>query len=317
MATFKEYTRRELLTVLPKDGCCVLAFLSALTKVCGALEGTGRRQVLSLQLESVETANSVAGLFKKVYPTECTVTEQSDENEKRPYKVTVPHGFAMQALTDFELIGVNDEGFINFTRGLPQQLLRKECCMKAYFKGLYLGCGSTYVPTKSEDEEKKQGYHFELQLSDEEHADGVMELLSDLHIRTRMSDRNGGKLIYVKDKDEILSILCLLGLSDSASELQSIIAERETANELNRAAICEAANIDKTYAASSRLVIAIAKLMSRDSYDKLPLTLRQTAEARARYPEASMQELAETLNITKSCLHHRLRKLEQLADKEE
>ncbi|MBD5091988.1 MAG: hypothetical protein HDT36_01220, partial [Clostridiales bacterium] len=27
--------------------------------------------------------------------------------------------------------------------------------------------------------------------------------------------------------------------------------------------------------------------------------------------------LAETLNITKSCLHHRLRKLEQLADKEE
>lgn len=311
--TFKEYTKRELLLVMPQDNCCTLAFLSALSKVCGALEGTGRRQALSLRLENRNTAEKVAELFKRIYPTECTVTEEPDDNEKKPFKVTIAKGFAMQALMDFELMAVNDEGFVNFTRGLPQQLLRKECCMKAYLKGLYLGCGSAYVPTKIDDDEKKQGYHFELQLSDEEHADGVMELLSDLRIRTRMSDRNGGKLVYVKDKDEILNILCLLGLSDSASELRNIINDRETANELNRTAICEAANMDKTFAASSRLVVAIARLKSLDTYDKLPISLKETAEARSDNPEASMQELADILHITKSCLHHRLKKIEQLA----
>lgn len=311
--TFKEYTRRELLTVLPQDSCCIFSFLSALSKVCGVLEGAGRRRMLSLRLDSEEAANKVSELFKKIYPTECAVAMNADVDEKKPYKVTVAHGFAMQALIDLELMRINDDGLITFTRGLPQQLLRKSCCIIAYFKGLYLGCGSAYVPTKIEDEERRQGYHFELQLSDEEHADGVMELLSDLRIRTRMSDRNGGKLLYVKDRDELVNILCTLELSDSASELRSIIDERETANELNRAAICEAANIDKTYAASSRLVIAIAKLKNLDIYDKLPLTLKETAQARTDFPEASMQELADILKVTKSCLHHRLKKIEQLA----
>ncbi len=163
------------------------------------------------------------------------------------------------------------------------------------------------------DEDKKQGYHFELQLYDEEFADGVMELLSDLRIKSRMSDRNGGKLIYVKDKDEIVGILCTLGLADSAKRLQTVIDERETANELNRAIICETANLDKTFAASTRLVIAIAKLKTRDEFEKLPISLRDTAEARAQYPEASMQELADMLGVTKSCLHHRLKKIETLA----
>ena len=71
--------------------------------------------------------------------------------------------------------------------------------------------------------------------------------------------------------------------------------------------------MDKTFAASTRLVIAIAKLKTRDEFEKLSLSLRDTAEARAQYPEASMQELADMLGVTKSCLHHRLKKIEALA----
>lgn len=316
--TFKEETRRELLSALPDKRCCVLAFLSALSKNCGVLEGTGRRQTLALQLDTPLAAEKITELLKTVYPAEFVLSEPSKsqasfDREGRSYKVTIPQGFARQALIDFELMSVNSEGLLNFTRGLPQQLLRKECCMTAYLKGLYLGCGSAYIPAAGEKEGRKQGYHFELQLSDEEYADGVMELLSDLRIKSRMSDRNGGKLIYVKDKDEILNILCTLGLLDSAKHLQTVIDERETANELNRAIICETANMDKTFAASSRLMLAIARLKNRDEYEKLPVALRETAEARTQYPEASMQELADILGVTKSCLHHRLKKIEQLA----
>lgn len=315
--TLKEDSRRELLSVLPKSECCINAFLSAVSKVAGTLEGIGKRRMLCVSLDTPESAEEVAKLFKTLYPTEFLVSEHQMKiagADRRMYKVTVPHGFTTCALEDFELMRTNDEGFMDFVRGTPQQLLRKECCMRAYLKGLYLAGGSVYAPEPSEGKEKKQGYHFELRLSDEEFASSVMELMSDLRINTKMSDRNGVKLLYVKDKDEIVRIICLLELSDCASKMQSIIDERETANLLNRTVICETANMDKTFAASSRLMIAIARLKDHDMYDSLPANLKATADARARYSEASMQELADILNIGKSCLHHRLKKIETLAD---
>lgn len=311
--TFKEFAKSELLSVLPSNVCCVKSFLSALTKVSGTLEGTGRRQVLCIALDSLDYAEQISKLLKILYPTEFGVSEHRQTiagAERRIYKVIVPHGFAEQALQDFELIRIGEDGLPNFTRGLPQQLMRKSCCMHAYFQGLFLACGSVYAP----DGEGKNGYHFELKFADEAFADNVRELLTDMRINPHMSDRAGSKLLYVKDKDEIVRILCTLGLGESASRMQTIIDERETANLLNRSVICETANMDKIFSAASRQVIAIAKLIDRGEYEKLSPALKQTADARAKYSEASMQELADMLGVSKSCLHHRLTKLEEIAD---
>ena len=314
-ATFKEDAKRELLSVLPTGDCCIKAFLSAVTKVDGTIEGTGRKQTICIALDSLEAAEQVAKLLKKLYPTEFGISEHKLKIagvDRCVYKITVPHGYVEQALEDFELIRFGDDGLPNFMRGLPQQLLRKDCCMRAYFKGLFLACGSVYAPDNS-GSESKAGYHFELKFADEEFADAAVELLTDLRINPRMSDRAGSKLLYVKDKDEIVRILCTLELADSATKMQNIINERETANLLNRAIICETANMDKTFSASSRHVLAIAKIKDRGEYEKLPAALKVTADARATYSEASMQELADILGVTKSCLHHRLTKLENIA----
>lgn len=126
-----------------------------------------------------------------------------------------------------------------------------------------MGCGSVYVPSTSEQSEKRDGYHFELQLDDDLFADDVMELLSDLRINTRMSERGEHKLVYVKDKDEIVKVLAVLELSDCVLKLQSIIDERETANSLNRVIICETANLDKTFTAASKHLLAIGELKTR------------------------------------------------------
>ena len=314
--TFKEFAKRELLGVLPDSGCCIKAFLSAVAKADGTLEGTGRKQVLCLTLDSLDGAEKTAKLLRTLYPTELCISEHLQRiagADRRLYKVTVPHGFAEQALKDFELIREDGDGFTNFTRGLPLQLLRKECCMRAYFQGLFLACGSVYAPDNA-GSDKRSGYHFELKFADEEFANSAVELLTDMRINPRMSDRAGSKLLYVKDKDEIVRILCILGLADSATRMQTVINERETANSLNRAIICETANMDKTFSASSRQMIAIAKLKDRGEYDKLPIALKDTADARATYSEASMQELADILGVSKSCLHHRLSKLEDMAN---
>lgn len=108
-------------------------------------------------------------------------------------------------------------------------------------------------------------------------------------------------------------MLALLDLGDSVLRLKSIIDERETANSINRVTICEAANLDKTYAAASKQLMEIGIIEERDGLDSLSPALRETACARMEYQQASMSELAEILGITKSCLNHRLRKISEIA----
>lgn len=315
--TFKEYAHNELLGVLPLKKCCKTAFLSALSKCTGSIEIVRKRVNLCLQLETYEQGLRVVELFKSLYLAEFEISLEKAKSGVRSglqiCAVQVPVGFSKQALSDFGLMNSDDNGYTAFVEGIPQNLIRTECCKKSYFKGLFLARGSVYVPSTSTDAEKKDGYHFELQLDDALFAEDVMEMLSDLRINTRMSDRGEHKLIYVKDKDEIVKILSILDLSDSAMKLQSIIDERETANSLNRAVICETANLDKTFTAASKHLLAIGELKNRDEFDGLPENLKSTANARAMYPEATLQELADVLGVTKSCLNHRLRKIVELA----
>ena len=49
-------------------------------------------------------------------------------------------------------------------------------------------------------------------------------------------------------------------------------------------------------------------------FEELSPALKDTAQARMDHPESSLQDLADELGVTKSCLNHRLRKLVEIAD---
>ncbi len=304
--SFKDTVRREILDVLPSEICCEKAFLSAVARTRGSIELSRGRLNLAISLEDADRALAIVGLIKDLYPTDVEIIP---DRKKGGATVRMASGFSKQALIELELMRGDESGLEGFIEGVPQDLLRKECCRLAYFKGLMLTSGSVYVPDGG-----RSGYHFELQFDDEVLADDVMELLSDMRINTRASDRGEKRLLYVKDKDEILDILIKLGLNDSALTLKGIIDDRESANDFNRSIICETANYDKTVTASAKQILAIARLKSADgAFDALSPALKQTADARVQYPEATLSELAQILGVSKSCLNHRLRKLVELA----
>ena len=311
--SFKDMARTELLGALPSGKDEIFAFLSALSKTCGSIEIVKKRLNLCLSLDSYEEGVRIVELFKSLYPAEFELSLEKSKSGAEACTLQVPSGFSKQALVDLGLMNVNADEYLAFIEELPRDLTRSENCKIAYFKGLFLGAGSVYVPSTLDQSEKRDGYHFELQLDDDLFAQDVMEMLSDLRINTRMSDRGEHKLVYVKDKDEIVSILAILGLADCALKLQSIIDERETSNSLNRVIICETANLDKTFTAASKHLLAIGELRNKDMFDSLPAQLKETADARADHPEASLSELAEILGVSKSCLNHRLRKIVELA----
>ena len=96
--------------------------------------------------------------------------------------------------------------------------------------------------------------------------------------------------------------------------LRRIIDERETANALNRAVICETANLDKTYVAASKHLLAIGIIEDSVGLETLPPALQETARTRMEFQQASYEEMAEILGVSKSCLNHRLRKLVEMAE---
>ena len=312
--SFKDSAREELLGVLPKKREEIVAFLSALAKSCGSIEIAKKRYNLCFWLADYDDGLKVVELLKTLYPAEFELSLDKTKTGAEACSVQVPSGFSKQAIEDFGLMKINVDEYLAFVEGIPQDVVTTIATKVAYFKGLFLGCGSVYVPSTSDQSEKRDGYHFELQLDDDLFADDVMELLSDLRINTRMSDRGEHKLVYVKDKDEIVKALATLDLADCVLKLRSIIDERETANSLNRVIICETANLDKTFTAASKHLLAIGELRNKDMFDSLPAQLKETADARADHPEASLSELAEILGVSKSCLNHRLRKIVELAN---
>ena len=316
--TFKDEVQYEITENLPSDKSRLTAFLAGLTKAVGTLEIVNKRMNLCLALDSFDEGMKIVEAFKSLYPTEfelsLTTAKSGPKAGKQICSLQVPYGFSKQILVDFRLMTVDGDALNGFVEGTPNELLETEEEKSAFLAGLFLGTGSVYVPSMSADEEKRDGYHLEFQLDDEDYANDLVALLDFFGLQAKTSERGDHTLVYFKDKDEIARLLSIFGLTESVLKLQMIINERETANSLNRAIICETANMDKTFAAASKHLLAIGKIMGAGLFEALTPILKETAQALMDNPESSLQDLADALGISKSALNHRLRKLVEISE---
>ena len=76
-----------------------------------------------------------------------------------------------------------------------------------------------------------------------------------------------------------------------------------------------AGNADKTAIAAVKQVVAIQRLIELNGVEELSEELKTLAKLRVEQPSKSLQELANTLKVSKSCLNHRMRKLMALAER--
>lgn len=83
-------------------------------------------------------------------------------------------------------------------------------------------------------------------------------------------------------------------------------------NNANRAANCDHGNIAKQVKAASYQIQVINELNQRGLLGTLSPKLQATAVMRVKHPDATYEELAQLLDITKSGVVNRLRKIVQL-----
>ena len=151
----------------------------------------------------------------------------------------------------------------------------------------------------------KSGYQIDFTFDDLENARSFCDILGAYDILPKLTQRGDLIIVYIKSREDICNLLALMGVSKALYELNNEIALRELRSSANRRANCDSGNIAKTVATAREQVEYIKRL----NLQSLDPKLREVALARLANPEASYEELAENLGISKSCLVHRIRKI--------
>ncbi|MBR1883392.1 MAG: DNA-binding protein WhiA [Clostridia bacterium] len=162
-------------------------------------------------------------------------------------------------------------------------------------------------------------YHVEVIFKNKALADYYINLLSLLDFTPRYIKREVGRnvnhSVYIKEADQVSTYLSILGVSSHMLKFEQIRVEKEVKNNINRKVNCETANLSKTIKASVNQVNAINKLKENKKYNALDKKLKEAAKVRLKYPDDSIEMLANRLNITKSGMKHRLDKIIAIASK--
>ena len=115
----------------------------------------------------------------------------------------------------------------------------------------------------------------------------------------------------------IEDLLTKLGAPVAAMDIMTTKVDKAIRNGANRAMNCDIANVNKILEAATEQQSAIEALAKSGQLDRLPEKLQQTARLRLEHPELSLAQLAELCDppVSKSCMNHRMRKLNEEAKK--
>lgn len=160
-----------------------------------------------------------------------------------------------------------------------------------------------------------KGYHLEFVCADDADAKEILAAAAAHDVVMRETTRAGRKVVYVKDGEDIVTLLAAMGASKSLMEFENERIVKEMRGSINRRVNCETANIEKTVTAAHRQLEDIRYLERTGALDRLEQTLKDVAEVRLAYPDATLAELGKRLTppLGKSGVNHRLRRLSEIA----
>lgn len=178
---------------------------------------------------------------------------------------------------------------------------------RAFLRGAFIGRGSMSTPSS--------GAHLEIVFGSREQADRVSSLIRAEGLSPGVLKRRGEWVVYLKNGDEIVEFLKVVGASRAVIEYEDQRVRRNLRGTVNRLVNMDGANLSRSVEASLRQIDDIRIIDGFLGIDRLPRALREIARARLDNPELTLEELGAALRrpISKSAVNHRLRRLSKLA----
>ncbi|GIP46156.1 putative sporulation transcription regulator WhiA [Paenibacillus sp. J45TS6] len=304
--SFAAQTKKEL-TLIESEPCCEKAELSALIRMLGSVQLSNKKVILDVSTENAAIARRIYSLLKKHFQvhTELLVRKKMRLKKNNVYIVRVPVR-VQEILNELEIVS---EGFI-FTPGINPNAIHKNCCKRAYLRGAFMAGGSVNNPEGS-------SYHLEIASMYEEHCQALVDLANEFNLNARCIERKKGFIFYIKEGEKIIEMLSIIGAHQALFKFEDVRIMRDMRNSVNRIVNCETANLNKTIGAAVRQIENIKLLDKEVGLETLPDKLREVAEVRLANPDINLKEVGELLKgtVSKSGVNHRLRKIDEMAEK--
>nr|WP_269670850.1 DNA-binding protein WhiA [Mammaliicoccus sciuri] len=295
------------LTRIEVDDCCAKAELSALIRMNGNLSISNQQFVINVQTENAAIARRIFSLIKKCFGVEVELLVRKKMKLKKN-NIYISR-IKVKAKEILDELGILQDGM--FKHEIDKDILQKDCCKRSYLRGAFLAGGSVNNPETS-------SYHLEIFSLYEEHSADLTALMNQYDLNAKLLERKKGFISYMKEAEKISDFLSLIGGYQALLKFEDVRIIRDMRNSVNRLVNCETANLNKTVSAAMKQVESIQLIDKEIGIDNLPDRLREVARLRIDNQDVSIKELGEMVStgkISKSGINHRLRKLNEMADK--
>ena len=286
------------------------AELSALIQLCSSLSLSSNGMSIVVNSENAAVTRRTYTLTKDRYHPEMEMFVKKKMNLKknRVYGVRITTK-AKEILKDLGLYS---------SRGLLdkplQKIVQTDNNARAYLAGAFLAVGSVNSPEKT-------NYHLELTVNTEAHAEFIVNLLDRFNIPAKIINRRNKFVVYVKSAEKIADFLRCIEADQALLDFENVRIERDFSNSITRLNNMDVANEMKTQKAAKSQLEDIEFLEKEGYYKNLDTRLKEVAELRKEFPEASLNELAQTYQkrtgtmVSKSGMKHRFNRIHEFAEK--
>ncbi len=283
------------------------AELAALIRMNGSLSLHNQNFILNVQTENAAIARRIYSLLKDHYQvqSELLVRRKMKLKKNNIYIVRLKEK-TKEILDD---LGIMENMMVH--GHVSTEIMGNSQKMRSYLRGAFLAGGSVNNPETSR-------YHLEIFSVYEEHNQDICDMLNYYDLNARTLQRRNGYISYLKGAEHIADFLTLIGATNSMLKFEDVRIVRDMRNSVNRLVNCETANMNKTIDAASKQIENIQYIEATVGLQALPDKLQEIAELRLENPEISLKELGEMLPsgpISKSGINHRIRKINEYADK--
>lgn len=287
--SFSQQIKEELEKINASARHCQIAELAALYKYCHKEENINSGEIV-LYSENESAIQKSFTLLKKAFNMykDSSWDEIKNDQKRAGNSLLIKEGTLEDTLN-------------------KSMVTQSACCRRAYIRGAFLAVGSISDPEKS--------YHLEFVCQNQQDAEKIQSLLATFSVDAKIIIRKKYYVLYVKDGTQIVDILNIMGAHVALMEFENTRILKEVRNSVNRKFNCEMANMGKTITAAQKQIDDIKMLMASSRYKGIPQSLKDMAQLRLDYPDATLKELGELFDppLGKSGINHRLRKLSELA----
>ena len=176
-------------------------------------------------------------------------------------------------------------------------IIQNDEIFRGYLRGFFLSCGYIKDPKKE--------YSLDFFVDNKELADKIYNILLSKKKKIFKTIKKNKILVYLRNSEDIMDILVSMNALKYFFEYEEITIIKNLKN-------WEVANETKTLNTGNYQIKMIKYIDEKLGLNTLTDVLKEAAMLRLNNPEDSLQSLADMINISKSGIRNRFRRIEEI-----